>query len=161
MNPDNLRKLYKKNKAARAFFDHAAQRLKNQNETKVDRILKVLREEGHDISRSDIIEVFREFEKEKLGNFVIGRRGWSSRFVWSMAIVSAGKAATGESEEVEELPPQPEEDSEELVTHKYRLRSDFTLELKIPADLSVTESKRLSLFVRSLPIEDEDEDTGS
>ena len=75
-----------------------------------------------------------------------------------MNIVSVGKAATGESEEVEQLPSELEEDSEDVVTHSYRLRPDFMLELKVPADLTVVEAKRLSLFVRSLPIEAGDEE---
>ena len=45
-NIEMLRKLYLESPAAKAFFDHAAQRERDQSETKVDRILILLASEG-------------------------------------------------------------------------------------------------------------------
>lgn len=53
---------------------------------------------------------------------------------------------------VERLPP------EEPLTHRFHLRPDFEVKMKLPADLTKAEADRLALFVVSLPFEDEDED---
>jgi len=97
-NIDLLRQLYQQNPVARAFFDHAARRERDQSETKVDRILVLLRAGGHAFPRRDIIALFRKLEAEGCGQFVEGRRGWASRFVWSAGLTSLGRAAAGESQ---------------------------------------------------------------
>ena len=95
-NLDTLRQLYAQNPVAKAFLDHAVRRERDQSETKVDRILVLLRAEGHEFRRREIIELFRKLQDQGCGQFVEGRRGWSSRFVWSTGITSVGRAASGE-----------------------------------------------------------------
>ena len=94
-NLDTLRQLYSQNPVAKAFLDHAARRERDQSETKVDRILVLLRAEGHEFRRREIIDLFRKLQDQGCGQFVEGRRGWSSRFVWSTGITSVGRAASG------------------------------------------------------------------
>ncbi len=94
-NIEMLRKLYLESPAAKAFFDHAAQRERDQSETKVDRILILLASEGNAFPRRDIISLFRKLQDYGYGQFVEGRRGWPSRFVWSSRLTSVGRAASG------------------------------------------------------------------
>jgi hypothetical protein len=102
-NLEVLRQLYREAPVAKAFFDHAARRERDQSETKVDRILILLRADGHDFRRREIIELFRRLQDQGLGQFVEGRRGWPSRFVWSTRITSVGRAACGASEPIEHI----------------------------------------------------------
>lgn len=102
-NIDMLRQLYKQNLVAKAFFDHAARRERDQSETKVDRTLIVLKADGHDFRRREIIDLFRKLQEQGLGQFVEGRRGWPSRFVWSARLTSVGKAALGEPQTIEHI----------------------------------------------------------
>jgi hypothetical protein len=102
-NIATLQELYAQNAVARAFFDHAAHRERDQAETKVDRVLILLRADGHEFRRREIIDLFRKLQDQGCGQFVEGRRGWPSRFVWSMKITSIGKAASGVSEAVEPI----------------------------------------------------------
>jgi len=95
-NIDTLRQLYAQNAVARAFFDHAARRERDQSETKVDRILVLLRAEGHEFRRREVIDLFRKLQDQGCGQFIEGRRGWPSRFVWSAGLTSVGRAASGE-----------------------------------------------------------------
>src|SRR5205814_3568836 len=97
-NIDMLRQLYRQSPVAQAFFDHAARRERDQSETKVDRILILLNAEGHAFPRRDIIALFRKLQEQGCGQFVEGRRGWPSRFVWSSGLISVGRAASGESQ---------------------------------------------------------------
>lgn len=102
-NIDMLRQFYRQSQVAKAFFDHAARRERDQSETKVDRILVLLRAEGHEFRRREIIDLFRKFQDQGLGQFVEGRRGWPSRFVWSTGLTSVGRAATGEPQRIEHI----------------------------------------------------------
>jgi hypothetical protein len=90
-----LRRLYQQNAAANAFLSHASQRERDQAETKVDRILILLKAEGHDFARREIVALFRKLEELGCGQFVEGRRGWPSRFVWSAGMTSVARAASG------------------------------------------------------------------
>lgn len=96
-NIDAIRQLYKQDAVARAFFDHAARRERDQSETKVDRILVLLQAEGQAFLRRDIIALFRKLQEQGCGQFIEGRRGWPSRFVWSAGLTSVGRAAAGDS----------------------------------------------------------------
>ena len=98
-----LRELYAQNEVARAFLDHAARRERDQAETKVDRILILLRADGHEFRRREIIDLFRKLQEQGCGQFVEGRRGWPSRFVWSTKMTSIGKTASGVSESIEHI----------------------------------------------------------
>ena len=95
LNLAELRRLYTENSVARTFLDYAAGRERDQSETKVDRALAVLRREGNDFNRRDITDLFRSLEDAGCGQFVVGRRGWPSRFVWSAGLKSIGQASAG------------------------------------------------------------------
>lgn len=99
-----LRQMYEQNPVAKAFFDHAAARERDQSETKVDRTLVLLnRGSQHEFRRREIIDFFRKLQEQECGQFIEGRRGWPSRFVWSVGLRSVGKAAAGEAHAVENI----------------------------------------------------------
>src|SRR5271156_3343370 len=102
-NIATLRELYAQSPVAKAFLDHAAHRERDQAETKVDRILVLLRAEGHEFRRREIIDLFRKLQDQGYGQFVEGRRGWPSRFVWSTRLTSLGKVASGVSQAIEHI----------------------------------------------------------
>jgi len=104
-NIDALRQLYEENSVARSFFDHAAGRERDQSETKVDRILVLLRAEGHEFKRKEIIDLFRTLQFHGLGQFVEGRHGWPSRFVWNARFTSVGRAAQGGHQPIKSISP--------------------------------------------------------
>lgn len=96
-----IRELYANSSVARAFLEHVAGRKNDQSETKIERILSLLRREGHDFSKSDIRELFRNLEGLNCGTYITGRRGHPSRFKWSVGITSLARAATGESQAIQ------------------------------------------------------------
>ena len=102
-NIETLLQLYNDSPIAKAFFDYAARRERDQSETKVDRILVRLRADGHEFRRREVIELFRKMQDQGLGQFVEGRHGWPSRFVWSTGLTSVGRAATGEPQILEHI----------------------------------------------------------
>jgi Protein of unknown function DUF262 len=95
-----LRELYNQSLVAKAFFNHVAGRERDQSETKVSRTQQLLRREGNDFSRHEVIELFRKLQALNCGQFVEGRHGWPSRFVWSTGMTSVGRAAIGDRQTV-------------------------------------------------------------
>jgi hypothetical protein len=115
-NVEALRQLYKQSPVAKAFFDRSAARERDQSETKVDRTMVLLNRGGeHEFQRREILDFFRRLQDQGCGQFVEGRRGWPSRFVWSVGLRSVAKAAAGELHAVENI--SSEEDSpDQLLT---------------------------------------------
>jgi hypothetical protein len=113
-NIDRLRQFYEESVVARAFFDHAARRERDQSETKVDRILVRLKAQGQDLSRREIVALFRKLQELGCGQFVEGRHGWPSRFVWSVGMTSVGRAAAGEPQPVAQISAEPGSDGESI-----------------------------------------------
>jgi hypothetical protein len=157
MDTDVLRRTYAANPAVKAVCDHLASRDRNQNETKLHRILMHLEQEGAEFRKAEVIAAFRALEAADCGKYVEGRHGWKSRFVWSvnskhLAAVAAGAdAAEAEHEEVED---SGGDGSSELLEHTYWLRPDVSVSIELPADITQREAYRLSQFIDSLSFEE-------
>jgi hypothetical protein len=165
---DALRTLYVKSPTAKLAFDDFAARRRNQRETKVDRLHAVLVGKGLRISYADVRNFLQELAKLNCGEYRIGRRGWQSRLVWGVALVSLGQAAAGTRANVEELnaeeagdetdaaeepetaPPRAETSDIRVI---YPLRLDRHIEFLIPKDLTTREAQRLSDFIKTLPFD--------
>lgn len=159
MNEEALKDLYEESGVAKAFLDHMASMQRRQSETKVDRILRILNSEGFDFSRGDIVSIFQELAEIECGRFVVGRHGRPSRFVWSINSLTVSRLASGEGAEVAEYEDEEEDDEmdnedDELLTHTFNLRPDRIITISLPVDLTAKEAERMSLFVKSLPMEE-------
>jgi len=155
MNIEELKKLYGTNEAAKALCDHMAARQRNQSETKLARILALLSSEVGELKKSDLIATFRKLEDLGCGQYVEGRHGWPSRFVWSVGSLSVCQAASGETSVVEPLLKADEASAEtESLTHTFNLRADLPVGFTLPIDLTVGEAERLATFMKTLPLED-------
>jgi hypothetical protein len=100
----------------------------------------------------------RAIEELELGEFLVGRKGWSSRFRWTAALISVGQVASGESEEisVDDVEEGTEEDMElaaEDVTYEVPLRADSKARLTVPANITKIETIRLANFIRGLAVD--------
>ena len=157
VDESKVRTLYGKNKVAQAMLDYFAKRTYDATETKVDRIIHTLTKDGTEISRGQILEVFKELERMGCGNFVTGRRGWPSRFVWDVGIVSLGKMAGGESAELQtNVVTATGEEQAETLMHSFHLRPDLEVKIELPADLTSAEASRLSEFIKAIPFIEEE-----
>ncbi len=154
-----LRELANTDECARAFLELAARRERNQNVTNVDRALTKLENAGHHFTRQQLVTVFKALDELDCGDFKAGRRGWPSRFEWSAGIISVGRAAIGEQENVEQIEDSDDDDVDietDWLTHTFHLRPNIEVEIELPMDLSPNEAKRLTQFIDSLPFELDD-----
>ncbi len=112
--------------------------------------------EGHASARGDIIALFKNLEEYKCGQFVTGRWGWPSRFVWDVDSLSTSRFAIGETQEVKDIKIEPEEETgqKDSLKHTFNLRTDLPIEFTLPIDLSEKEAERLATFIKALPMED-------
>jgi len=109
-------------------------------------------------SKSDAIQFFRWLESVGCGELIVGRRKMKTRFRWGRqgAIVVA-KAIVGETVDFTE---DGAESSEAVATialdrssyrHKFLLRSNLTIDITLPLDITKEEASRLADFIRSIP----------
>jgi hypothetical protein len=148
-----LRQLYDKEPDFGKAFDYLASRSNNAAETKVERLAYLT-----DLPRNRIIQFMRAMEGLGLGQFIVGRKQWPSRFKWSVGLISVGQVASRESDEVstDDLDEGSEEEMElaaEAVTYEVPLRPDMKAKLTIPANITKAETVRLSNFIRGLAVD--------
>ena len=158
---DGLRSFYTGHDSAKAVLDHFASRERNWGTTTVDRIHSNL---GGNVSRGDVIWVFRQLDSFSCGSFKIGRKGHQSRFEWDVKMVEVGQAATGETEQVDEVSPEEageENGANSLFKHTFRLRPDQSVTVELPADLTSQEAARMARFIETLPFQDDTIDRAS
>lgn len=80
MDETKLREIYKRDRVARAFFDHMVRREHNQTET-VDHMLELLNENAEKaFSRTEVIELFKQLQQLGFGQYLVGRKGKPTRF---------------------------------------------------------------------------------
>jgi hypothetical protein len=165
---DAIRDLYSKNPTAKLAFDDFATRKLNRRETTVERLHAVLAAKNLNVSYANVRDFLRELAKLKCGEYRIGRRGWHSRLVWIVGLVSLGQAAAGTRANVEKLnfaeaaeetdpaeEPEPASPRAETLDIRviYPLRIDRHIEFLIPKDLTTREAQRLADFIKTLPFD--------
>jgi len=154
VNRKDLQAFYNSSAEAKAVLDHFASRERNWSETTIDRLLWVLAQDGNRMSRGAIIDVFRRLEALECGRFLAGRKGHPSRFEWSVGLVDVGRAAAGELVKIEAAPAKElTEPTDDLLEHRFRLRKELDVPLRLPADLTSAEAARLAAFIQTLPFE--------
>lgn len=113
----------------------------------------LLRDEGEEVIRDEIIDAFRCLEKLGAGQFVIGRGTRPSRFVWRTGMVSLGRRAAGLPREAdalcEERRRRPKDNAR---AHTFHLRADWPVTFHLPLDLAHDEIERLAAYLKTLPM---------
>jgi hypothetical protein len=153
---EQLKQMYKLDDAARVLLDHFAGFQRNRKQTTVDRVLYAVRREGHDLTRGDVVRIFKALSECGCGDFVAGRWNHPSRFEWEVSLVEVGRAAAGEDTKVEaissEEPEESEEQGSDVLAHSFVLRPGAPpVILELPSDLSAREAARLGEFIKTLP----------
>ncbi|WP_394829267.1 hypothetical protein [Pendulispora albinea] len=153
-----LRKLYREDPAARSLLDYLAGKSPNGRlTTTVDELLLEIQRAPGGVSRAQLTEVLRELDMIGCGQYIVGRHGHPSRFLWSVEMVSVGAAAARKRDEIIALTEDTsdEDDRDEgksMKRHVYNLRHELAVELQLPSDLTPAEASRLAKFIETLPI---------
>jgi hypothetical protein len=160
---DKLKELYSSDHVAKAMLDVFGSWQRGQKMTELFRLSMDLREAGTATANSELIRVLRKLDRLGYGNFVTGRRGHPTRFEWKYCPVTVGIAAAGIQPVRESEPVRKNENVDEgaietlvdtsAIDHRYRLRAEWIVDLRLPVDLTAWEATRLSDFIKTLPFE--------
>ncbi len=160
VDSNRLRLLYDNDDAARALLEHFANRKNDSRLTTVENLQRVGTRTGIELSRQQVISVLQSLESAGCGDFIVGRRGKSSRFIWKVSTAAVGDLARGAQVHRSELSRPTESvfsgEEGDIVVHQYHLRPGLKpVRLELPIDLTVTEAARLAMFITTLPLDQE------
>lgn len=119
---DAVKALYERDDNAKKLFDWVASLQRDATTTSIERISARL-----GISRSAAVSLAKALEEAGCGEFIVGRRGSSSRFEWSYSRVSLGQVAAGEADEIEQV-SDPISETEEETFSAERLDGPLTIQ---------------------------------
>jgi hypothetical protein len=93
-----LRDLYRSDYAALQVLDNFARRQSDSHITTITSVVARLQGGGHDISRKDVMRVFKALERFRCGKFIReptiqSAKTKQSRFHWRVSLVTVGKIA--------------------------------------------------------------------
>lgn len=163
-----LRSLYQSSPSYKTVLDWLASKSRVWGETKVEYLS--LRTQ---VSKNDIIQLFRKLEKLGAGKFLVGRRGHPSRFKWRVRQDQVGKIAQGiPGVELAEKPdsgdeelgaaengweePAKSENDLELMETMFPIRRGKFIPVCVPRDMKRAEAQRLADYIKTLTFEEEE-----
>jgi hypothetical protein len=121
-----LRELYKRDPAAKRFFDWAARRTNDAAQTSIERLAWKA-----ELDRREAIEFARILEDLGCGEFVVGRRGARSRVAWRHSLKSIGQAATGGAEELKPVDPDLMEETSDTGSESAASTADGAISITL------------------------------
>jgi hypothetical protein len=162
-----IRALYRNGLPIATFFDWAASRDRDAKETSVDRLIEKLQ-----IAKPQAIKICKQLQDAGCGRLFYGRRGAKTRIRWFYSLRSLGKAAKGDSSQLDEINDEFDEDDaaaapvqaklreamagagpSEGIEHRFALRPSINVTVSLPEDLTKREAERFAAFIQSLPFE--------
>ena len=176
-----LRELYNSSPAAREIVNALSEWKENKKVTSVKRLQRRLARRGSTLARPEIVQVLEAFYSLGLGEFISGDGVSRPRFIWGYPLLELARVASGEAWELEPLHEtiaadtnghRDEDDEDDAasdehesdgalerdrraraadIKHVFRLREDFSVKMRLPADLTAGEAFRLADFIKTLP----------
>lgn len=167
-NKEKFFRLARRNRIVKLLLEQIQPLHIELKETTLEQIEKWAEQKHLSVSRVDIVQAARELERADIARFVIGRRGSKSRIEWILdtSDLSQSPDGNGGVEDIAQtnesgagvVPRSLSADavpaphvSKEVIEHAFRVRPDFPVTLRLPADLSGSEAERLAAWIRTLP----------
>lgn len=97
---EGLQEMYASDPAARALFDWAAERKNDASETSISYMAQKA-----GTSEANATRLARRLDELECCQYIVGRRGGTSRVAWSYSLKSIGKAARGGKGKLDPLDP--------------------------------------------------------
>jgi hypothetical protein len=121
INIEGLKALYCSDTAAKPVLEYFTTCKPDENVVTVDDLQSFFLKKRNDITRQDVINLFKDLETLGVGDFKIGRRTQKTRFVSKISLVSVGQAVVDvnkteevnqANQELEKAHREPEQDIE-------------------------------------------------
>ena len=149
MDTNRLKTLRDASPIAAQVLDAVATQDPDSNWTTVDEVESELQEQNPEVTRLEILTVFKQLAAADFGEYVVGRRGYPTRFVWRIPMSELHRTkASGAFEKESYLKSA---DSSESLEHSFNLRANLVIHFRLPVDISKSEASRLADFINTLP----------
>lgn len=145
---DDLKKQYRENPLFRSLMDFLVDQEKDERQLSVEGLRGTMEGAGISVSYRDVVRMMQSLQAGGCGSFIIGRKGWPSRFQFNVSMTELAKAVTGKGSEIVPMKPAPK-----MINHKFRLRPELEIALELPEDLADKEVARIGDFLKTLPFE--------
>jgi hypothetical protein len=165
-----LRELYNSSPVAREILASFSE-WEDKKVTSVKRLHRRLARGASLIDREQVVQFLQTLHAIGIGELIAGEGGRRPRFVWGYPLREVPRVASGETWELQPLQDLPEhgdgepagdrEDDDDIlgdqhvrrasIKHVFRLREDFSVKMRLPADLTAGEAFRLADFIKTLP----------
>lgn len=139
------------------LFEYINEKRKyNSSEMRIESLLKQLKSfSGKEIYRQQLIDSLRKLGSLKMGRFIKGSHGYSSRFEWAEpGMLECARLLIDTEEHELELAGDDlfyAEDSQfATYLHTFQLRHDYEFEIELPVDLTEDESNRIGQLISGL-----------
>jgi hypothetical protein len=156
-----LSEIATKSPTAEAIVKTLASRKNNATATELDAIVnspEVEKTGARPNVKRDAIVFFRDLEKIGYGQFVVGRRGRSTRFIWSRPLrdlATQAVAFLSASDADQPTPPEmlrpQREGPPSQIAHSFAVRPALSVTFELPEDLTAAEAERLANLIRNIP----------
>lgn len=98
VNYQELTNLYQSDEKARAIFDLYSHRQRGRQTSSTQRIRRVLKDHGVEMSTKELSDFYLKMQKAGVGRCVAGRKGRVNRFIWNFHLKSVAEAAQGKAD---------------------------------------------------------------
>ena len=132
-----------------------------------------------EVEHGQVVQFFRQLDSAGCGRFIVGRRGYSSRFAWKFDPASVGDAALQRRHDLDSLETEDanagaqesderttaqaaahnEEEAgvsfagdDESMSYNFPLRRGVWVTFTLPISLTKIEAERLATFIQALPV---------
>ena len=117
-----IRDLYEAADWARTLFDWLAARKNNPASTPIERLTGLL-----DMSLSEATACAKQLHETGCGEYIVGRRGGTSRFEWAYNAISLGQVASRQADELVGLNDDEDDPGEHMREEETHVEGPLTL----------------------------------
>lgn len=148
-----LKNAYTKFPAACVVFDYLNYAEKHYKTSSVQYLVAATH-----VDYYDVVKMLKYLDSNKIGQFIVGRKGQDSRIVWLYSPHSIGEVALGKAKTLLPVPKKIEDydggaESKEHVSHSFLLRADFKVIIDLPVDFDRSDEKRLAKWLATIPFD--------
>jgi hypothetical protein len=160
VDKEKLKAIYAETISAKKILDYFKTCSADKKIIEINEVSSSFQDE---ITRQDIVKLFQDLDKLKIGSFKVGRRTQKSRFISEINIVDIGEILEEDisndirQKEIEKKTTQKisrisENELGDLRRYPFLLRANLEISLELPVDLTNADVERLYNFIKTIPL---------
>lgn len=133
----NIQQIAHSSPSAKEVFNVLERRQRSRKRTDLNRIYREIKLTNTEISKKEVLIVFKKLQDAGVGSIVFGRGSNPNRFVWNYSLRDIAKAAFEKDKKaIAPAPSQPAQQTKVATTN-----NTIQITMQIPANVSIEELK--------------------